>query len=89
MLPSSMQEELRAQIRVARELWEADRAAQRPGVEVPFALERKYPTAAEHIWRSRPGAVLALLHLITQNQPAGRRRARERPAPWATAAKFT
>jgi len=47
MLPSSMQEELRAQIRAARGLWEVDRAAQRPGVEVPFALERKYPKVGQ------------------------------------------
>lgn len=47
MLPSSMHEELRAQIRAARALWEADRAAQRPGVEVPFALERKYPKVGQ------------------------------------------
>jgi integrase len=30
MLPSSMQEELRTQVRVARALWESDRAARRP-----------------------------------------------------------
>jgi integron integrase len=47
MLPSSMQEELRTQVRVARALWESDRAARRPGVEVPFALERKYPTVGQ------------------------------------------
>ena len=38
---------MRAQIRAARALWEADRAAQRPGVEVPFALERKYPKVGQ------------------------------------------
>ena len=47
MLPSSMHEELRGQVRAARALWEADRAAQRPGVEAPFALERKYPKVGQ------------------------------------------
>ena len=47
MLPSSMQEELRVQVRAARAFWETDRAAQRPGVEVPFALERKYPKVGQ------------------------------------------
>lgn len=37
MLPSSMQEELRVQVRAAHALWVADRTAQRPGVEVPHA----------------------------------------------------
>jgi len=47
MLPSSLGEDLRGQIRVARALWQADRAAQQPGVEVPFALERKYPKVGQ------------------------------------------
>jgi integron integrase len=47
MLPSSLSEDLRGQIRVARALWESDRAAQLPGVEVPFALERKYPKVGQ------------------------------------------
>jgi integron integrase len=47
MLPSSLSEDLRGQMRVARALWEADRAAQLPGVEVPFALERKYPIVGQ------------------------------------------
>ncbi|MBI5279743.1 MAG: integron integrase [Burkholderiales bacterium] len=43
MLPRSLADELHAQLLVARATWEADRAAQRGGVEVPGALEAKYP----------------------------------------------
>jgi integron integrase len=47
MLPRSLAEDLRAQLLLARGLWESDRAAQRGGVEVPFALEAKYPRVGE------------------------------------------
>ena len=43
MLPHSLTQALRGQMARARALWEQDRAAQRPGVEVPHALEVKYP----------------------------------------------
>jgi integron integrase len=43
MLPRSLAEDLRRQLLTARSLWEADRSAQRGGVEVPHALEAKYP----------------------------------------------
>ncbi len=43
MLPRSLAAELRYQVRVARAQWEADRQAQRGVVEVPHALEAKYP----------------------------------------------
>ena len=43
MLPLSLEPALRAQVRAARAQWEADRNAQRGGVEVPHALEAKYP----------------------------------------------
>jgi len=43
MLPRALVEPLRLQLRTARALWDSDRAAQVPGVEVPHALERKYP----------------------------------------------
>ena len=49
MLPTSLVPELRAQMLHARTLWEADRAAQRGGVEVPHALEAKYPQLG-HTW---------------------------------------
>jgi integrase len=43
MLPQSLREGLRAQLAQARTLWEQDRAAGAPGVEVPDALAVKYP----------------------------------------------
>ena len=43
MLPRSLAGDLRAQVRAARGQWEQDRHAQRGGVEVPHALEAKYP----------------------------------------------
>lgn len=43
MLPCSLVAALRLQLQAARALWEADRRAQRGGVETPHALEQKYP----------------------------------------------
>ncbi len=43
MLPRSLAPALRVQMLAARALWEADRQAQRGGVEVPHALDIKYP----------------------------------------------
>ncbi|MDP2165408.1 MAG: integron integrase [Hydrogenophaga sp.] len=43
MLPRSLAPALRLQMLAARALWEADRQAQRGGVEVPHALDGKYP----------------------------------------------
>ena len=43
MLPRSLVAALRLQLQAARALWEADRQAQRGGVETPHALEQKYP----------------------------------------------
>ena len=43
MLPRSLAPALRIQLLAARSQWEADRQAQRDGVEVPHALETKYP----------------------------------------------
>jgi integron integrase len=43
MLPRSLAPALRLQMLAARALWEADRQAQRGGVEVPHALAIKYP----------------------------------------------
>jgi integrase len=42
MLPRSLAPALRLQMLAARALWEADRQAQRGGVEVPHALDFKY-----------------------------------------------
>jgi integron integrase len=43
MLPRSLAPALRMQMLAARAQWEADRQAQRSGVETPHALEQKYP----------------------------------------------
>lgn len=43
MLPHALVPALRQQLLLAREQWEADRLAQRDGVETPHALEAKYP----------------------------------------------
>lgn len=43
MLPQSMLVGLRLQAQAARAQWDTDRMAQRGGVEVPHALESKYP----------------------------------------------
>lgn len=43
MLPHSIAGPLREQLRAARATWEADRQHHRGGVEVPQALESKYP----------------------------------------------
>ena len=43
MLPRTLAPALRSQMLAARSQWEADRQAQRRGVEVPHALDSKYP----------------------------------------------
>lgn len=45
VLPKSLVAPLQKQLEVARRLFEQDRAANRPGVFLPHALERKYPNA--------------------------------------------
>jgi integron integrase len=47
MLPSSLEEPLREQLRSAKRLWELDAAEQRGGVEMPHALDRKFPRAGQ------------------------------------------
>ena len=47
MLPRSLAPALRVQMLAARALWEADRQAQRAGVETPHALDQKYPKAGQ------------------------------------------
>lgn len=49
MLPQSLQPALKDQLTRAHAVWEADVAEQRSGVEMPDALERKYPRAG-HAW---------------------------------------
>jgi integron integrase len=45
MLPAALVEPLRGQLSSARGVFERDRSRDVPGVELPFALERKYPNA--------------------------------------------
>lgn len=47
MLPQSAVTDLQNQLKKSRVLWESDRAAQRPGVYLPHALEAKYPRAGQ------------------------------------------
>ena len=47
MLPRSLAPQLRLQLLTARAFWEADRQAQRGGVETPHALDAKYPKAGQ------------------------------------------
>ncbi len=47
MLPRSLAAALRRQMLAARAVWEADRQAQRGGVETPHALEAKYPKVGQ------------------------------------------
>ncbi len=47
MLPRSLRDELKQQLRLSHAIWEADRAAKLPGVEMPHALSVKYPRAGE------------------------------------------
>lgn len=45
MLPASLEQALRTQLAAAHAVWAADRAAGVAGVQVPNALDRKYPRA--------------------------------------------
>jgi integron integrase len=47
MLPEGIRVPLKEQLRYSRALWEADRQAGRPGVDLPHALELKYPRAGQ------------------------------------------
>jgi integron integrase len=46
VLPEALVQHVREHLTKVRTLYEADRAAGKPGVELPFALRRKYPNAA-------------------------------------------
>jgi integron integrase len=46
MLPATLEEPLRVHLRRLRDWYEVERRQQRPGVSLPFALDRKYPDAA-------------------------------------------
>ena len=47
MLPQSLREPLKAHLARVRVLWDGDRVQSLPGVELPGALERKYPEAGK------------------------------------------
>ncbi|MBL8350527.1 MAG: integron integrase [Burkholderiaceae bacterium] len=47
MLPAALADGLKAQLQRARVLWQADIRAERAGVQLPDALERKYPRAGQ------------------------------------------
>ena len=47
MLPQTLVADLRAQMACSKSLWARDRSERRAGVELPQALARKYPRAAE------------------------------------------
>lgn len=47
MLPRTLVQPLRQQLRVARAMWERDRQLRVPGAETPHALEHKYPAVGE------------------------------------------
>ena len=47
MLPAMLARPLKAQLLSSRALWQKDRSEGRPGVELPFALEAKYPNAGK------------------------------------------
>ena len=62
MLPGSLRTAISGQIKAARELWEADRLAGLPGVDVPAGLGMKYPKASESwpwfwLWPSRETSI--------------------------------
>ena len=47
VLPGSLKTELRKQVENAREIWQKDRDAGRPGIFIPGALGRKFSKAGE------------------------------------------
>ena len=47
MLPGALAPQLHRQVLAARAQWEADRHGQRGGVEMPHALDAKYPRAGQ------------------------------------------
>ena len=57
MLPQTLAVPLREQLSIAHRVWRADIEAARAGVEMPHALERKYPRAGASwawFWLTRP-----------------------------------
>ncbi|RQP23403.1 integron integrase [Piscinibacter terrae] len=77
MLPTSLLADLRTQLHHARQVWAADVQAGQAGVEMPYALERKYPRAGsswawfwvfpqEHLSTDPRSGVIRRHHLYDQ-----------------------
>jgi integron integrase len=49
MLPTSLREDLQRQIAQSKLRWQSDAEAQQGGVEMPFALDKKYPRAGQSL----------------------------------------
>ncbi len=84
MLPASLDQPLRHQLSDAHGLWAADRAEGLPGVQVPHALDRKYPRAPlswPWFW------VFAQATLSDDPRGAGRRRHHQQEQPFQRAFK--
>jgi integrase len=61
MFPGALRDDLRAQVAHARSVWAGDRAAGRPGVAMPEALQAKFPRAGQTwawswLWPAREGS---------------------------------
>ncbi len=79
MLPAALEAPLRAQLAQAHALWAADRAAGVAGVNLPHALARKYPRAAES-WAWFWVFPQATLSVDPRERPLGRE-AHDAPPP--------
>lgn len=79
MLPAALEAPLRAQLAEAHRLWSADRSAGVAGVQLPHALARKYPRAAES-WAWFWVFPQATLSTDPRERPLGRD-ARDAPPP--------
>ena len=80
MLPAALEAPLRAQLAQAHRLWAADRAAGVAGVQLPHALARKYPRAAES-WAWFWVFPQATLSTDPRERPLGTEGAEAAPAP--------
>jgi integrase len=75
MLPMSLVPALRAQLATGRQLWEFDRASGHSGVEVPHALEHKYPRLGlnwviyTHVLKVAAGGTASPLDALAASPP--------------------
>lgn len=70
MVPRALVPELHIQLARARFLWQADRAANVPGVELPHALAAKYPQASTS-WAGSGCSRPTSIHVIRAPAPSG------------------